>query len=389
MAAKPKQVAQAKTMAAAGKSALQIQNKTGVSSNRAGNLIQKAGSTKSAAPVYTNSAGDVVQQQASLASSPVAQERFNSLQGQYGSNLQSQFIPGLMAPGMKGYDPSTGGGNFAFARGNIDPEALRAWYRTGSTDLAEGDRAKYTLDALNQTTNTATMQTPSAQTSTSKNKRGLASAGTNVSRKEALKISREEGISVSRVMDRALGKGQTLGAALVNKYNAGKLDDRNYIQKATDNVFRGMGGKSQYQPESLNKLNTFGKMPKGSVYGGMTSTGTPVIDMKRPNSITRSAGNIDPVTSSGGTNATGVMNGSNVGADTSQPSLKELLPEEPIQPVFQSANGDNLSGNASGFRVAKSSWKKSGKNMAGTNSLKIKSTGLASGVGLSVSGRMK
>jgi hypothetical protein len=279
MAAKPKQVAQAKTMAAAGKSALQIQNKTGVSSNRAGNLIQKAGSTKSAAPVYTNSAGDVVQQQASLASSPVAQERFNSLQGQYGSNLQSQFIPGLMAPGMKGYDPSTGGGNFAFARGNIDPEALRAWYRTGSTDLAEGDRAKYTLDALNPGA-TAANGTTTAQQPAGKKKTGLASAGTNVSRKEALKIARGKDLSVAQVMDRALGRGQTLGASLVNKYNAGKLDDRSYIQKATDRVYGNMGGKSQYQPESLSRLGTFGKMPKGSTYGGMTSTGTPILDMK-------------------------------------------------------------------------------------------------------------
>lgn len=42
MAAKPKQVAQAKTMAAAGKSAQQIQNRTGVSSNRASNLVTRA-----------------------------------------------------------------------------------------------------------------------------------------------------------------------------------------------------------------------------------------------------------------------------------------------------------------------------------------------------------
>jgi hypothetical protein len=66
----------------------------------------------------------------------------------------------------------------------------------------------------------------------------------------------------------------------------------------------------------------------------------------------------------------------------------KLVAEEPVKPIFQSANNDNLSGNATGFRTSKSSWKKSGKNMAGTNSLKIKPTGLASGVGLSVSGRM-
>jgi hypothetical protein len=224
----------------------------------------------------------------------------------------------------------------------------------------------------------------------------LASGGTfsaagvngNISKNEALKIAENKGISTAQVMDRALDKGLTIGASLVNQYNSGKLDDRSYVQKATDNVFLGMGGKSQYQPQSLNKLNTFGQMSKGSVYGGMTSTGTPVLDMKIPSNVVRTGSTTpfnpgattggDPTNSSGDPTVTG----------TEEVVTPEKIEEEPIKPIFQSANGDNLSGNASGFRVAKSSWKKSGKNMAGTNSLKIKPTGLASGVGLSVSGRM-
>jgi hypothetical protein len=50
MAAKPKQVAKATSMAAAGKSAQQIQNKTGVSSNRAANIIASSRASNTPMP---------------------------------------------------------------------------------------------------------------------------------------------------------------------------------------------------------------------------------------------------------------------------------------------------------------------------------------------------
>jgi len=66
----------------------------------------------------------------------------------------------------------------------------------------------------------------------------------------------------------------------------------------------------------------------------------------------------------------------------------DSLPDTPDMPSYQSAYGTDLSGNATGFRSRKSSWRRSGKSMLGTNNLKIKPTKFASGVGLNMSGTM-
>jgi hypothetical protein len=213
-------------------------------------------------------------------------------------------------------------------------------------------------------------------------KTSFKSAGVNgnISKNEALKIAESKNISVAKVMDRALGKGLTIGASLVNKYNSGKLDDRNYIQKATDNVFLGMGGKSQYQPQSLNKLNTFGQMSKGSVYGGMTSTGTPVLDMKRPKTSTAVTTRIDDP---------------KVVTDpkTTDPVVTDPIYEEPVIPpekeekldpiAINGGTGSSVDGGATSFRRKKSSARTAGLTTRGPgqfrNSLKV---GSASGVNI-------
>ena len=217
----------------------------------------------------------------------------------------------------------------------------------------------------------------------------LASGGTfsaagvngNISKNEALKIAENKGISTAQVMDRALDKGLTIGASLVNQYNSVKVDDRNYIQKATDNVFLGMGGKSQYQPESLNKLNSFGQMSKGSVYGGMTSTGTPVLDMKRPKTSTAVTTNTGG-TSTGGTGGTGTGGTGGTGGETITPTL--LPPEEKMDPIaISGGTGSSVDGGATSFRRKKSSARTAGLTTRGTgqfrNSLKV---GSASGVNI-------
>ncbi len=66
----------------------------------------------------------------------------------------------------------------------------------------------------------------------------------------------------------------------------------------------------------------------------------------------------------------------------------DSLPDTPDMPSYQRAYGTDLSGNATGFRSRKSSWRRSGKSMLGTNNLKIKPTKFASGVGLNMSGTM-
>ena len=67
-------------------------------------------------------------------------------------------------------------------------------------------------------------------------------------------------------------------------------------------------------------------------------------------------------------------------------SFQDLLTQEPAKPEYQSSSGAGLSGNATGFRSAKSSWKKAGKTTKGTNNLKIQSTRNMSGVGLNIAG---
>jgi hypothetical protein len=208
-----------------------------------------------------------------------------------------------------------------------------------------------------------------------KKKTSFKSAGVNgnISKNEALKIAKSKNISVAKVMDRALGKGLTIGASLVNKYNSGKLDDRNYIQKATDNVFLGMGGKSQYQPESLNKLNSFGQMSKGSVYGGMTSTGTPVLDMKRPKTLST-------LTTTDTTNNNNDNNNNDNNDNNNTIPTLETTPD-PI--AINGGTGSSVDGGATSFRRKKSSARIAGLTTRGTgqfrNSLKV---GSASGVNI-------
>lgn len=67
-------------------------------------------------------------------------------------------------------------------------------------------------------------------------------------------------------------------------------------------------------------------------------------------------------------------------------AFNDLLARAPAKPEYQSSSGAGLSGNATGFRSAKSSWKKAGKTSKGTNNLKIQSTRNMSGVGLNIAG---
>jgi hypothetical protein len=67
-------------------------------------------------------------------------------------------------------------------------------------------------------------------------------------------------------------------------------------------------------------------------------------------------------------------------------AFNDLLASAPTKPEYQSSSGAGLSGNATGFRSAKSSWKKAGKTSKGTNNLKIQSTRNMSGVGLNIAG---
>lgn len=77
----------------------------------------------------------------------------DKLKSMYGSNFTETWVAGLMKPGQKGYDPTTGGGNWVYSQGPTDVESLRAWYRGDpnegvDTALLGRDRSQFTLEGL-------------------------------------------------------------------------------------------------------------------------------------------------------------------------------------------------------------------------------------------------
>lgn len=288
MAASKKAVAQAKSMAASGASAKKIENKTGVSSNRATALVAKNTpmpvQPKAPAPAQT--------------------------QGPLAIGVQS--IPGSNAINVN-----------------------------------------------------------KAYSGQENNKASFANAGANISKNEALKIAEAKDISVAQVMDRALDKGRTLGASLVNQYNAGKLDDRSYIEKATDTVFGKMGADTMYQPKSLNTLDTFGKMPQGSVYGGMTSTGIPVLGTKMPKDLV----NAKPKSTDAGAAGT-PMPTTPSAAEPTQVTPEFIPPEIPEEeekedPMMMPGMGADLTSFATGWKSRLSSRKGKGAAAQGLASQRL------------------
>jgi hypothetical protein len=247
----------------------------------------------------------------------------------------------------------------------------------------------------------------------------IKSAGSNgnISKNELLKISDSTGKSTDQIirqLDKVnansadknkapIGLGNAAANSLIDTRTNGTM-----FGKSMDQLGIGTGKYANYGTGAIGQAilqakgsynydtNSFsqgtGRIPQGQQIFG-TYNGSPQLQIKPQNNV-----NAGYYGAGAGTGGSGVGTGGGAGVTGGDAGAgaggEEILPttlppeEEPFKPIFQSANGDNLSGNATGFRTPKSSWKKSGKNMAGTNSLKIKPTGLASGVGLSVSGRM-
>jgi len=121
---------------------------------------------------------------------------------------------------------------------------------------------------------------PATSSAPSKSSGGLASqvatAGTNLSKNEALKIADQANKTVAEVMAKAVASGATLGSQLVNNYNAGKLgpNGNNLIQFGG---YSAAPGQSQRVTQALNSLQALQglQMGKGQVYAGYTTTTTP------------------------------------------------------------------------------------------------------------------
>jgi hypothetical protein len=103
-------------------------------------------------------------------------------------------------------------------------------------------------------------------------------AGSNVSKNEALKIAESTGKSVAQVMAKAVEKGATLGASLVNNFNAGNLganaSNLGYVAGAPISVNRGVNAGTYQALDALKGLQGL-QMQQGQVYGGYSTTTTP------------------------------------------------------------------------------------------------------------------
>lgn len=104
----------------------------------------------------------------------------------------------------------------------------------------------------------------------------IAAAGANVSKNEALKIAEQTGKSVAQVMAKAVDKGATLGASLVNQFNKGNLGPNGQSVTNFGNVPIGMGvnGATTRAIASLQALQGLQMQPK-TVYAGYSTTTTP------------------------------------------------------------------------------------------------------------------
>jgi hypothetical protein len=109
-------------------------------------------------------------------------------------------------------------------------------------------------------------------------KAAVQSAGSNVSKNEALKIAEQTGKTVAQVMAKAVSQGATLGASLVNNFNAGSLgpnaNNLGYFGGAPVGVSRGVNAGTYQALSQLQGLQGLRMQPK-TVYAGYSTTTTP------------------------------------------------------------------------------------------------------------------
>jgi hypothetical protein len=102
------------------------------------------------------------------------------------------------------------------------------------------------------------------------------SAGSILTKNEALKIAESTGKAVAQVMARAQKNGQGLGSSLVNNYNRGTLgpNGSNVTNFGGVPIGMGAGGAATKAIAQLQALEGL-RMGQGQVYMGSTTTTTP------------------------------------------------------------------------------------------------------------------
>ena len=105
----------------------------------------------------------------------------------------------------------------------------------------------------------------------------IQSAGANLTKREASRISRSTGKSVAQVMAKAQDKGVTLGSGLVNKFNRGLMGPNLGDTRSIYGMAFGQPGVNKGTTRALESLAPLQnlQMNKGTVYAGYSTTNTP------------------------------------------------------------------------------------------------------------------
>ena len=209
---------------------------------------------------------------------------------------------------------------------------------------------------------------------------GLKIAGRVLSNNEIKRLTKATGKSAERVIQRAVGKGVTLGSNVVNKYQKGKYTDPMLAMARTAlPAFAMAAGKDS---NILKQIREAGRLDKGSslFIGSKGSTATVL-----PRNLETGKGGNKPMV--GGdysyTPEEAAPTTTNPVNTYTEPTIPEATSESKFGP---GGPGAALDGSATGLRGRRSRWRTAGKTTKGTSNLKIKGqTGRSSGVNLAIS----
>jgi hypothetical protein len=334
-------------------------------------------------PIF-NSAGDQVRRVGTERTAEQLAQR-DALKQKYGDNFQEKFVAGLMSPGQKGYDASTGGGNWVYSQGQIDEEALRAWYRgdpNNGTDLAlQGkNRGDFTLDGLyGQYSAPGTGQAAQENVASQRKAVGrkAAMADGKVGRRDIRAYMKEKGIKGSdrqnaqmRIADRwSSKKGVRLGQGVVKDYarnfekknpfmammiqsgaNPYGVMDAKVKGKSRNDLYR--ASRDVLDSKNYAKGDVFARLKDGTLRGETRVGGTGV--------QTAAASNAAPTAPT--------STASPVSTETYTPMIPEEVQADPLGPGSLLGGGDGALG-ASKLGRARSRLRRLGINNQGSSLL--------------------
>lgn len=204
-------------------------------------------------------------------------------------------------------------------------------------------------------------------------KNALLEAGSNLSRKELLKISESTGKSVDKILSKAVKNNMTLGSSLVNKYNAGQLNDNRGSQNTYTSILSNSLGKGYSNAlgisPAIQQLRSAPKLDSGSVLfiGSKGSTQTVLPKGFNTGSAPAPTNTLKLSPSTEGPRP----GGDPAAAPTDPAPITPPPPPEPPPMFSPGGASDSLGGNATGLRRKKSKARMAGITNQGTGQFKI------------------